>query len=454
MDSSQPHADDELDPDAQPPAHESQPIASTPLAFVTPDSPGIGGIIKQRETDFLVEELPLYETSGTGEHLYLCVEKRNATTRDVVRRLAKLFNVRRSSIGFAGLKDRHAVTRQHFSIHLPGKEKLDTATLEQFKHLPYGLLWAHRHNNKLQRGHLAGNRFIINVRDTPISSVIAAKKTLDHLQRVGVPNYLGPQRFGYRGDNNRLGALLLKRDFQAFLDLFLGSPLPHESRDAFDARAAFEAGDLATALSLWPRRLPFHRQALDLLRQGKTAEQTVRAIEQDHRNFLVSATQGSIFNRTLDRRVREGLLTTLLPGDLAFKHDNGAVFAVDPDTAATENAAEGRVAKLEVSPSGPMWGPKMTRASELVDQSELQALHDEGLTLDDLAHDDALALAPGLRRSMRVSVTDAEVSAGADEHGPFIRAAFTLPRGAFATVVMRELMKNEHAAAAEESAVQ
>jgi hypothetical protein len=74
--------------------------------------------------------------------------------------------------------------------------------------------------------------------------------------------------------------------------------------------------------------------------------------------------------------------------------------------------------------------------------------------VDRRAHDDALALAPGLRRSMRVSVTDAAVSAGADEHGPFIRAAFTLPRGAFATVVMRELMKNDHAAAAEESAAE
>src|SRR5688500_17210731 len=95
------------------------PSASpTNLAYLT-DAAGIGGVINERPEDFLVDEQPLYQPAGSGEHLYLFLEKRGTTTTEVVRRLAKAFRVGRSDIGFAGLKDKHAVTRQHFSVYLP-----------------------------------------------------------------------------------------------------------------------------------------------------------------------------------------------------------------------------------------------------------------------------------------------------------------------------------------------
>ena len=103
------------------------------LAYLTPDTPGIGGKIKLRPTDFFVEELPLYEPSGQGEQLYLFIEKSNIATMEVTRQLTKIFNVHKGAIGYAGLKDKQAVTRQHFSVQLPGKESNDTQLLAQFE---------------------------------------------------------------------------------------------------------------------------------------------------------------------------------------------------------------------------------------------------------------------------------------------------------------------------------
>ncbi len=119
------------------------------LAFLTADIPGIGGVIKQRDEDFLVDEQPLYQPSGSGEHLMLLIEKHGMTTMDAIRRLAKTFRVGRSDVGYAGLKDKRAHTRQHFSIYLPGgnqdKELLAGVDNPQMK-----LLWAERHANKLR----------------------------------------------------------------------------------------------------------------------------------------------------------------------------------------------------------------------------------------------------------------------------------------------------------------
>ena len=93
-------------------------------------------MLKQRPSDFVVDEQPLYEAEGTGEHLYLFIEKEQQTTTNVVRRLAKMFGVKRSDIGYAGLKDKHAITRQHFSVWLPDATR-DDKYLKRFEFLPF-----------------------------------------------------------------------------------------------------------------------------------------------------------------------------------------------------------------------------------------------------------------------------------------------------------------------------
>ncbi len=410
------------------------------LAYLTADLPGVGGVIKQRPEDFLVEEQPLYEPSGEGEHLYVFIEKRSRTTTEVARHLARTFHVSRRHVGYAGLKDKHAITRQFFSIHLPDRSR-DEEGLARISNNTVTLLWAARHNNMLRRGHLAGNRFVIRIRQVNPTDVIHARATLERLAESGVPNFLGDQRFGYRQHNHVLGRLLLLERWQELLDEMLGRPRD-ESEPTHPGRLAYERGDYAAALEVWPRHLRHDRQALDALRQGKSARDAVMTIDREQRGFLLSGLQSALFNQVLDQRLRDGTFARLLPGDLAMKHSNGAVFAVDEATAELENAPGGRMHTQEISPTGPMWGPDMLLPTGQVLELERRVLHEFGLTEADLAGRSVTEhVMAGSRRALRIFLRDPDISAGVDEHGPFIRVAFELPRGSFATIVLREIMK-------------
>ena len=414
----------------------------TGLSYLTEGMPGTGGLLKQRPEDFVVEEQPLYEPTGQGEHLYLYIEKRLWSTSDVVRHLSRAFRVSKGEISYAGLKDKHAITRQYFSIRLPNpageKEMLTRVGNANVK-----LLWVDRHGNKLRRGHLAGNRFVIKVRGVDAGAAVLARRVLDHLLKTGAPNYVGQQRFGYRGVNHHIGRLMLQGQWQQMLDLMLGHPLEADHAPTRAGREAYERGDYAAALEFLPRHLHHDRQALDALRQGKPAREAVLSINRQQRTFFVSAVQSAVFNRVLDNRLcapSSPGIDRLVDGDLAWKHDNRSVFSVTGDTAEKENAVGGRVLSFEVSPSGPMWGQGMTQAGGRPQRWEHQALGDEGLTEADMAGGEQ-GSALGSRRPLRVPLSDLDLSGGADEHGPYLRLAFGLPRGSFATAVLGEIMK-------------
>ena len=415
---------------------------TSPLPFLTADLPGTGGVLKQRPEDFLVDEQPLYEPSGEGEHLYLFVEKKQATTPDVARRLAKAFRVKRGAVAYGGMKDKHAVTRQHFSVHLPGTSKAeDSESLQRFAEYPYAqVLWAERHGNKLRRGHHGGNRFVIKVRDVEPTAALRARPIVERLARQGFPNYFGDQRFGYRLNSHTLGQLLLTEQHEALLNELLGRPLDHESEHVQAARQAYEAGDYDLALQHMPKSLRGDRQALDALRQGKTPAQAVRQIEQLQRDFFVSALQSAAFNLVVDRRLRDGTFDRLIEGDLAWKHDSRACFAVDDETAAADNGPDGRVSNLDVSPSGPLWGDGMTRAAGEVDAMERDALAAFDVSPEHFEQARGVKTS-GSRRPIRQRLIDPDFSGGADEHGPYLRLSFQLDRGSFATMAVREITK-------------
>ena len=140
-----------------------------PQRYLT-DAPGIGGVIKVRPQDFLVEELPLYEPGGDGEHLYLRIEKSGVSHGELISCLRRHFGVPAWAIGFAGMKDKHAVTRQTVSIQLPGRDP----PAGPIKHERINVLWAERHTNKIKIGHLAGNRFSIRIREVdPLKVTVA-----------------------------------------------------------------------------------------------------------------------------------------------------------------------------------------------------------------------------------------------------------------------------------------
>ncbi|MCW8808491.1 MAG: tRNA pseudouridine(13) synthase TruD [Rhodanobacter sp.] len=147
--------------------------------------------------DFRVEEILGYDADGKGEHLLLWVEKRGANTDWVARELAKFAGVPPVAVGYAGMKDRHAVTRQTFSVQLAGKPDPDWSLLP---HPEVKVLAAKRHSRKLKRGALRGNRFILVLRGVQ-GDREAADRVLAQIAARGVPNYFGEQRFGREGGN-------------------------------------------------------------------------------------------------------------------------------------------------------------------------------------------------------------------------------------------------------------
>ncbi len=147
--------------------------------------------------DFLVEELPGFEPTGEGEHLLLTVQKRGMNTAFAAKRIAAWAGLQEMAIGYAGLKDRHAVTRQRFSVHLPKRNAPDIAALNTDDLQVLESTW---HNRKLPRGALAGNRFVLVLRDVRGDRADIERRLAD-IAAQGLPNWFGEQRFGRDGGN-------------------------------------------------------------------------------------------------------------------------------------------------------------------------------------------------------------------------------------------------------------
>lgn len=426
-----------------PPAADENPVALSPAAPVEladdplPQRrllsvPPLGGVIKERPEDFLVDELPLYEPSGEGEHLYLGIQKRGMAHSEMLEILQRHFGVREEAVGFAGMKDKVAVTRQMVSIHLPGKP----APAVELHHERLMVLWQKRHANKLRRGHLAGNRFSIRIRKIdPIKAPIIWRG-LQTLERDGVPDYFGAQRFGYRRNTHRLGRHLLNGDPEALIAELLGtaSPFPEHQRAA---RELVDAKRYAESLPMWGRNDRAERVALVALGQGRTPRAAVNAISPAMRMFWISAYQSAVFNRLLDQRIDAGIFAQLIEGDVAYKHASRGQFTVTPEIAATEDLAA-RVRSFEVSPSGPMFGRGMVEPGSPVREWEAEATRAFGVRPEIFAAREIDL--EGARRPFRVPVSNIELEGGFDEFGPHVRLAFDLPRGAYATVLLRELL--------------
>ncbi|MEO8012151.1 MAG: tRNA pseudouridine(13) synthase TruD, partial [Dokdonella sp.] len=166
--------------------------------------PVLTGVMRTCAEDFQVVEQLGFEPEGFGEHVFLEIEKRDANTEWVARSLASALKIAPVAIGYSGLKDRHALTRQTFSVHLPGKADPDWSTImiEGVR-----VVSAIRHPRKLKRGSHAGNRFVIVLRDVA-GDRDTSERIAESIRRSGLPNYFGEQRFGRNGDNLRLAERL------------------------------------------------------------------------------------------------------------------------------------------------------------------------------------------------------------------------------------------------------
>ncbi|MFC2143894.1 tRNA pseudouridine(13) synthase TruD [Candidatus Aenigmatarchaeota archaeon] len=350
----------------------------TDLPHITPDLKGTGGKIREKNEYFQVEEIPLYEPSGSGNHLYVNVTREGITTRDLQERFAEVFNVKPDKVGCAGMKDKNAKVTQTFSVEV-GKTEEDMMddfleeTMEKIAQaLPVTVNWVRMHNNKLRVGHLIGNRFTIRITGLQMEPIVAlerARVIADKIRVIGLPNFYGPQRFGFRGENVSKG-----------LDIILNK---------------YRLDDK------WLRRL------------------------------LVSSYQSYLCNRYLAKRIEKGFFGKILKGDIAKKHETGGLFEVqDPII------EQPRYERNEISFTAPIYGSDMKPVTGEAADLEAEVLRDAGMTMDQLNK----AGANGTRRPGRIFPKD--INIGKDPDYPeSLTVTFTLPKGGFATTFLREIMK-------------
>jgi tRNA pseudouridine13 synthase len=185
----------------------------------------------------------------------------------------------------------------------------------------------------------------------------------------------------------------------------------------------------------WPRRCGLERRVLSKLMTTHKPSAAIRMIDEPLRRLWVSALQSKVFNEVLTRRL--STYDRIIDGDFAWKHENGACFPVE-NLAAEQPRAEA----FEISPTGPLIGYRMSSPAGEALRVEQEVLAEHGLAPEQF-REPGKHKVKGARRPLRVKLEAPEVSAGADDFGPYISIAFTLPAGAFATVVLREIMKSD-----------
>lgn len=339
-------------------------LDSEQLPHATAKSLRVFGKVRQGAQDFQVDEIPAYVPEGRGDHLFVHFRKTDLSTPEAVRRIARALEVDAEQAGFAGLKDKHAITTQWASFFGASAELAARIELPGIE-----VLQASPHPHKLRTGHLHGNRFRLRVRDTQPGAASVARTLLDELQAHGSPNYFGEQRFGSAGDN-------LARA-QRWIALRGAAP-----RSRFD------------------------------------------------RKLFVSVWQSSWFNAWLAQRMRDGSWRSAVHGDLMRREDSGGLFTAD-DLSDVQARAE----RFEISATGPIFGADMRWPNHAALAHERALLETTGVPAERLR--ELRKLAPGTRRVARIRPRDVQVI---EEEGSLV-LELTLPKGAYATVVLRELQK-------------
>ena len=389
--------------------------------------------IKTIPADFVVEEIPQYEFCGEGTHVYAFVQKKNMSTQDMMNLVARSVGVRTLDVGYAGRKDARAITRQWISV-----EHIDPAKLSELESPKLKILEVTRHTNKLKVGHLKGNRFCIRLRNLnhPVQEAIPiATEIMENLSTKGVPNYFGPQRFGYRGDSHLLGEAVIKKNTQDFFDILLGRPDLDANDEFVPARELYEQGLYEEAFYEWHSAFGDHRKALKtLMRLDGNTNRAFRQFDKHLLRLFVAAWQSDLFNRVLTARMPD--IDKLLDGDMAYKHVNGASFCVE-DAAAEQPRCDA----FEISPTGPLIGNRMKTLTGPAGEIENPLLDGVDLNEDDRKRLNKFGGVGG-RRPLRFHPEQTKIAASEDEHGEYLELHFNLPSGCYATVLLQEITKS------------
>ena len=431
--------------------------------YVT-QSPGIGGRIRQLLDDFVVEELLVdgslaevsppvetWEPAGEGRYLICVLVKRRWDTFLAVRQVAQSLRISQKRIRFAGIKDTKALTAQHISLQNVSPNRVSEVKIKDITLYPQRFSKERIYSQLIQ-----GNRFHITVRgiDHPVSVIEERTKNVqDEIESAGgVPNFFGHQRFGtIRPNTHQVGKYLTRGDAEKAALIFLAEPSIHEHPEAREARQRLQDTlDFEEALNSFPRFLRYERFMLGhLAKYPNDFVGAFRELPRRLRKLFVQAYQAYLFNRFLSERIRRGIpLDEPQIGDYTIKLDEHGLPTEEYDqaTATKIQTIELAVKEGKICLAAPLVGIKQPPSQGLQGEIEQQILEAENVTPENFQ----LSFMPEATAEGRVrallnpvrNLLQEEIAADSENTDKqMIKLGFTLNRGSYATVLLREFMK-------------
>ncbi len=431
------------------------------MGYYLTDSPGCGGVIRSFPEDFVVEEV--YEDFGYegGRYLVLEVEKKDWDTHHLIREMSRQLRISQKRFGWAGTKDKRAVTSQRISIMNLDESQLQRITLPDLKMKVLG-----RTNRSVGLGDLLGNRFRIKIRDLScgidcstehsadystgqrIGYSTGPKESIDRItkeiqEHKGVPNYFGVQRFGdARPVTHKVGEALVKGNVGEAVFIYLAMPFPGELERTREARQKlWESRDVAAALKNFPDYLHYEVAMLNyLVSHPGDYSGSFSVLSPNLRRLFVHAYQSYLFNKILSRRLAAGLsLNKVVEGDVACfaKNDLPDLGKLQEVTGDNLNAVNRLIERGRSYVTLPLIGFESTLAKGAEGEIESAILQEENVMPEDFripANPDL-----GSRGARRTAIL--KVSPQVSIKEGIAELEFFLPAGSYATVVLREYMK-------------
>ena len=404
------------------------------MKYYASDTEGIGGRLRMDPADFIVEEIPLRKKGGTsGPYLICRLTKTNWELQHAIKEIAKRLGISHRRIGWAGTKDRNAITRQLISLYNVTADQVAGIHLKDIILEP--LL---NSNEGLSLGDLLGNRFEITIRDCQPAELEQRVQAASEAVRTAIPNYFGIQRFGAtRPVTHLVGEWILRGNFEQAVLSYVGQAFPGEPEPVREVRTAFsETRDIPAALSALPPQMSYERAMLHYLYshpgdyRGALQELPPKLL-----SMFVSAYQSYLFNRVLSQRIEDGHgLTEPLTGDrLIFA--NGRT---DTVTAANTPAVSLHIRRGRCSIALFMPGRDRFDTTGEGERATAALLAESGITAEDFRRASAFVRTKfeGAWRSIALRTDIVASITGTD-----IQLNFQLPPGHYATTVCREFMK-------------
>ncbi len=407
---------------------------------------GIGGRLRKNAEDFVVGEISSPPPKDVdGEYTIARIKAKNWETNRLIRHLARRLGISRKKIGFAGTKDRRAITTQLISIKAP-VENVRKIQMKDFE-----LLDAYPARKALNMGDLIGNRFDIMIKDLEFSEAETEQlvsKTLEEFNSLGgFPNYFGHQRFGaVRPITHIVGKRIIESDFKGAVFTYLGNPVDIEGLEAVEARKAIDDGkSYSEALALFPKYFGFEKALLNHL--IKNENDYIGALETLPKNLsmmFVHAYQSYLFNRILSIRIEKGLLASQpLIGDIVLPVDNNGL----PDHKKWIDVTNDNIDKI-----GKRIGEGKAFISGLVPGAEVRLAAGEQGEIEKIVIEEAEVkpkdfIIPKMRELSSKGTRRELVSPLKDFtyeiENEGVRMSFELMKGCYATSLLREFMKTD-----------